>query len=300
MSHRNLPRGLRRRTLGDGTFRYFLRTSRGSREITLDGDLDAALAQWRDHRVTEHLQHNYIIRITDLLALFEACEIPLQEPARQSHLARQTGSLITFFRESGDPEFTGLIPTVKSYLQWRGPSRLYRAGGEVRLLVRVFSWAMAHTTVQVGDCPWTSGPVVEALKVPVLKELGYAMAFYGRQPRLDVPCNAALQQAAISDAQPPLCPVADVVTIRDVLTLIELRDHSIRQLKLDGRPDHAAALSKLTEDEVRTALALSESATETGSAPRLVLGTQRAARLAAFRLTDGGRPEPENSKSDRL
>lgn len=299
MSRRNLPKGLRRRPLSDGTFRYYLKTANSSRTILLDGDLNFALAQWRNHQIAIHLRHATITRITDLCGLFEACEIPVQAPTLQSHLVNQTRALVTFFREHGDPGFSDSIPAVTAYLQWRGSSHLYRASGEIRLLVRVFSWSRSHTTVQVGECPWTSGPVVEALQASTLKELGTAMAFYGRLPRVDAHRYDARQDTTTSGAQVPSNPVTDAVTIRDALTVPELRNHSVRQLRLDGRPDLAAALSKLPEAEVRTALVFGASATEAGNATRMVFGTQRAARLAAFRRTVGTAPKNAMKGSEK-
>lgn len=288
MSHYKLPKGLRRRQLRDGTFRYFMRLSNKSGEVYLRGGLDSVLMQWRKYQIEIHLRNIDIVRITDLLELFEKCEIPLQDPARQSHLTTQVRSLVRFFKEHGDPEFSGSIPPISSYLQWRGMSFIYRACGEARLVIRTFSWARTHTTLRVGECPWASSTIANALRIPALEELGAALVFYSSRRHIIAPGRHACGNKAHIDTRTPICPVAEAVRNRDALTLGELRDHAVKQLKLDGRPDLAAALSRLTEDELRTALTFAEKKAVTAGIPQMTLGTQRTARLAALRLTEGG------------
>jgi hypothetical protein len=251
----------------------------GSRKVLTTGDLDFALAQWRANKIAMHLRRTNPVRIIDLLKLFEACEIPVEPEIRRPHLVNQIRALVAFFEEHGDPEFSDPAPDVMAYLEWRGPSHLYHASGEIRLLSRVYSWTKSHTPIQLGECPWSSEPIVEALQAPMLKDLGTAMVFYGRHPGLDAHRNVGTANVA----QMPICLAADPVTICEEWKLRALRDHSVRQLKRDGRPDLARALNKLTMDEVRIALVAGESATQVANAPQLVLGTQRAARIAALR-----------------
>lgn len=265
-----LPKGLRRRSGRDGKINYYLKLADGARELRLYGELDCVLAQWRTHQIAGTLQGADVVRISDLLEMFEKCEIPIRkivEGVQCSYLIGQVRALIAFFKEHGDPEFLSRVPPAGDYLLWRGSSHVYRANGEVRLLNHVFRWARLHTSIPIGDSPWEGTFPDEKLREETLKEVGTAMAFYRLELRADVNLGA-------------------------------LREHSKKQLKLDGRPDLAEALRKLTANDVQCALALAANAMAEGGAPKMILGTRRTARLQALRHTTRSRwTHPNHARS---
>ncbi|WP_321931647.1 hypothetical protein [Paraburkholderia guartelaensis] len=261
-----LPKGLRRRSGRDGKVNYYLKLADGVRELRLYGDLDCVLAQWRTHQIAGTLQGADVVHISDLLEMFEKCEIPVRrivEGEQCSYLIGQVRALIAFFKEHGNPGLFSRVPPAGDYLLWRGASHVYRANGEVRLLNHVFRWARLHTSIPIGESPWEGASPDEKLREETLKEVGTAMAFYRLELRADV-------------------------------NLVALREHSIKQLKLDGRPDLAEALRKLTVNDVQCALALAAKAMAEGSAPKMILGTRRSARLHALRHTTRSRSTHPN------
>ena len=292
-----LPKGLRRRSGRDGKISYYLKLADGVRELRLHGELDCVLAQWRTHQIADALRRADVVRISDLLEMFEKYEIPVRrtmEGEQCSYLIGQVRALIAFFKEHGNPEFFTNVPMAAEYLLWRGPSRIYRANGEVGLLNHIFNWARLHTPVQVGDCPWMGSVAAEALQEQTLRELGTAMAFYRNEF-----CggnNDAGRHTTRDDATTGKLPFMAASTHHTDLNPAELREYSMSQLKRDGRPDLARALARLSECDIQRALALAAKATLAGTSPQLTLGTRRIPLLAALRRS---RRIPEERRKQR-
>lgn len=285
MAKDKLPPGLRRRIGRKGDVNYYLKLAGNSAELRLHGDLDSALAQWRSHGIDSSLRRISAVRVSNLLELFANFEIPVRAAIESKHclyLIDQVSALIRFFREHGDPDFRAPVPTAAEYAKWRGPTCAYRAHREIGLLNHIYNWASLHIPARIGDSPWSGSSDDEVLQEGKLKELGAAMAFYRGESsggdRVyeddDAPRNGTVTGNAAS---------ATLSTHAADTSLTALRDHCAKQLKLDGRPDLSRALAKLSEPDVRRALALATTAALAGIAPHLILATQRVPRVAALR-----------------
>ncbi len=306
MKH-ELPKGMRLRKSGSGRSYYYLRVEVLQTEIHLGADLRQALAKWREYQLALVRHRSQTLKVTDLLDLFTSCEVPAREPRLRPRLRLQINILSQFFRGMGNPAPGGSLPNEREYQAWRGPTKCFRAGGEIRLFIHVWGWASTHSLIQAVDCPWASASVQLAYQGALLKELGDVLAYYsahpsplaGSLPAEPVVCGEMSQSNRISQGQQTASGHPDegevgksgaangnalpdlyyeYVLCNDA-ELESLRRRSVKSLRLDGRPDLAKALADLTLAQVRVALSSAYSASQSAPSSHLILGTGSAEKL---------------------
>jgi hypothetical protein len=292
MRKSNYPKGLRLRVGRDGKSNYYLKLANGAGEKRLHGDLACVLLQWRKYQIDSALREANIRHLSGLLKLYAECEIPVRiaiEGKQCAYLFAQVDALITFFRESGDPGLFDDLPDPNKYLKWRDRSCAYRANCEMALVNHIFRWTKLHTPIPIRASSWARSSSSAELHAETLRELGTAMVFYHDQTCLHG-CRDKVAHSFTSPARTAHHSGEDVRS-RDQtkLQLDELRLHSVRQLKLDGRPDLAETLTRLSQNDLQRALSLAEQAMITGTSPQLVLGTRRIERLKALQSAVDGR-----------
>ena len=283
---KKLPKlpGLRPRESESGRVYYYLKTDPALKEIPLGKNLQRAIAAWQAYRMDRYVKETKLSGILKIIGCFRVAEIPLRDATSQTELLKQVGALEGYFLKLGHPGPSTLMLDARSYLEHRGANFSVSAGGEVRLLIHIWTWATRHSLV-AEPCPWTSDAVTEDHRRDVQGEIGDALRWYAYR---DAAARPEILQCLLGPpASTPQIGDSDLLAWARVIA-IALRD--------DGRRDMARAVRKLAAGELRVLLAPHvECGFERG---QLILGTQRSPQLKAHRtLSDhkrkAGRQSPD-------
>ena len=306
MSKRDLPLGLRQRKQNSGKVHFYLKTAAMQKESPLGPHLEAALVAWRNHMLELYPVNREATRILTVLGTFRLVEIPIRDTRSRPALQKQISALENFFMKYNNPELTAMWPATEAYFDFRGHSHELRAGAEIRCLIHVWGWAQKLSLIAPNQaCPWVGKVVGDRVRLAVRRELCDALLNIAGGDDFLLHAQPAADERPAPALPPHLVPVHHPAADLTRHTRFATQTHAgvdpvdisfneaeatsflrlaAERLTWDGRPDLAREARRLHWTELQAILSISRtSATSLPSGAKLVLRTQRSARLTELR-----------------
>jgi hypothetical protein len=216
---KKLPKlpGLRPRKSQSGQVYYYLKTDPALREVPLGKNVQQALVAWRRYRIDLYAKETKLSGVLKLIDCFRVVEIPLRDAKTQMKLLKQVTALEKYFLNLGKSGLNTSMLDARSYLEHRGAKFSVRAGGEVRLLIHIWTWAGRHSII-AAPCPWTSDAVTDERRSDAQTEIGDALRYYAHH-HANAP-SWILQCLAAAPASAPQITDSDLLTWARVVSLL--------------------------------------------------------------------------------